>query len=82
MSQSKTESFVEAVINVVIGFSINYFANLLIFPLFGMHISAGDNFLMGLIYTGISVVRSYLIRRYFNAKLHNAAAVIAQKFAD
>jgi len=73
MSQTKTGSFIEAWINVAIGFSINYVANLLIFPLFNMHISLSDNLLMGGIYTVISVARSYAIRRWFNARIHRAA---------
>jgi hypothetical protein len=64
--QTRKGSLAEAWVNIFIGFTINYFANLLIFPLFGMHISAGNNFLMGLIYTGISLARSYIIRRWFN----------------
>jgi hypothetical protein len=66
MSQSRKGSMFEAVMNTVIGYSINFTANLLIFPLFGMHISLTGNFLMGLIYTGISLVRSYFLRRVFN----------------
>ena len=50
-------------------------ANLLIFPLFGFHISLGANFVMGLIYTAISLVRSYVLRRWFNGlKFGNAPA--------
>lgn len=66
MSQTRIGSIVEAWANIAVGFSINYVANLLIFPLFGMHISLIDNFYMGCIYTGISLVRSYVIRRWFN----------------
>ena len=66
MSQTRRGSLVEAWANIVVGFTINFFANLLIFPLFGMHISPGDNFIMGLIYTVISLVRSYVLRRWFN----------------
>ena len=71
--QSRRHSFIEAWVNIAIGFGINYFANLLIFPLFGFHISLIANLWMGVIYTAISLVRSYFIRRYFNAwmvKLH------------
>lgn len=68
MNQSRAGSFVEAMTNTAIGFGINYTANLLIFPLFGMHISLANNLLMGCIYTGISVARSYVLRRWFNAK--------------
>lgn len=77
MNQTKLGSFYEACINVLIGFTINYFANLLIFPLFGFHISPGANFIMGLLYTVISVARSYFIRRHFNARLH----ALAQRMA-
>jgi len=73
VSQSRKGSLAEALINTAIGFSINYFANLLIFPLFGLHISPGANFIMGMIYTAISVGRSYVIRRYFNGLIVRAA---------
>lgn len=77
MSQTKLSSFIEALMNVAIGFTINYIANLLIFPLFDMHISLIDNLWMGMIYTIISIIRSYVIRRWFNAKIHKTA----QRFA-
>lgn len=66
MSQSRKGSVVEAMTNTAIGYGINFTANLLIFPLFGMHISLANNFLMGLIYTAISIARSYVLRRVFN----------------
>ncbi|MCM0035905.1 MAG: hypothetical protein NBV66_08965 [Burkholderiaceae bacterium] len=77
MSQSRLGSFIEALINVAIGFSINFLANLLIFPLFGFHITLGENFVMGILYTAISVVRSYTIRRWFNARIKRAAERMA-----
>lgn len=77
MTQTKLGSFYEACMNVAIGFGINFCANLLIFPLFGFHISPGANFIMGLLYTVISVARSYFVRRYFNAKLSRLAQRMA-----
>ncbi len=78
MTQTRLGSFYEACINIVIGFTINYFANLLIFPLFGFDISYTANFVMGALYTVISLVRSYAIRRWFNAKLKAAAERLAE----
>lgn len=78
MKQSKLGSFIEAWANVLIGFSINFMANLLVFPLFGMHITLSDNFLLGLIYTVISVARSYVVRRWFNARLHRMSLRAAE----
>lgn len=77
--QTKLGSFIEAWINVVIGFTINFVANLLIFPLFGMEISLADNFLLGMIYTLVSVARSYVVRRWFNARIHQAALRLSGK---
>lgn len=70
--QSRLGSLVESLVNVVIGFGINFVMNLLILPLFfGVSISLAANFLMGLVFTVVSVARSYGIRRWFNGPLHN-----------
>jgi len=79
MRQSRWGSFIEAWMNVFIGFWINFVANLLIFPLFDFHITLTENFVMGLLYTGISVARSYVIRRWFEQKLHRAAMKLARE---
>lgn len=74
MNQTKLGSFIEACINVLIGFSINFCANLLILPYFGFHeLTLSTNFKIGLAFTVVSVIRSYVIRRWFNARLHQAA---------
>lgn len=78
MNQTRLGSLIEAIINTCIGFAINYTANLLIFPLFGFHITPGANFVLGMIYTVISVVRSYCVRRWFNARLHAIADAAAK----
>lgn len=81
MTQTKLGSLIEAVINVLIGFGINFTANALIFPIFGWHISPSQNLTLGLIYTAISVARSYVVRRWFNSKLKKAAEQIAARTA-
>ena len=75
MSQTRKGSLAEALINVAIGFGINFAANLMVLPLFGFaSLTLQNNFLIGLIYTAISVVRSYAIRRWFNQYIVRAAA--------
>lgn len=64
--QTRIHSWLEAWANIAIGFTINFTANLVIFPLFNFHISLKANFLLGCIYTGISLIRQYFVRRYFN----------------
>jgi hypothetical protein len=67
MSQTKLGSIAEAWANIAVGFSINFVANMLILPLFGFHtLTLKNNFIIGLLYTVISLVRSYVLRRWFN----------------
>ena len=67
--QSMRDSMVETWTNIAIGFGINYAANMLVLPLAGLPVSAGGAFLIGVIFTAISVVRSFAIRRWFNSKV-------------
>ena len=73
LRQSRLGSMIEVGINIFIGFWINYFANLLILPLFGLHVTLTENLLLGLAYTLVSVARSYIIRRWFDARIHRTA---------
>jgi membrane protein implicated in regulation of membrane protease activity len=58
MAQTKIGSFIEAWVNIMVGFAINWCANMTVLPLFGFEI--------GLIFTVVSLVRSYVLRRWFN----------------
>ena len=73
LRQSRRGSMIEVGINIFIGFWINYFANLLILPMFGLSVTLAENFLLGLAYTLVSVARSYVIRRWFDARIHRTA---------
>ena len=66
--QSKFQSLIESFINILIGYLTALFSQVLIFPLFNIYVSIQDNLLIGLFFTVISLIRSYLIRRYFNKK--------------
>ena len=82
MTQTRLGSFIEAWVNVLIGFGINFIANMLILPQFGFtSLTLKTNFIIGLAYTVISVIRSYVIRRWFNQKLHDAAERLAGRIA-
>lgn len=67
--QSMKDSLLEAWTNIVIGFSVNYAANLLFLPLIGADLTASNNFWLGCIYTAISFLRQLVIRRFYNARM-------------
>ena len=65
--QSKLGSFIEAWANIFIGFAINWTANMVFLPMFGFSgLTARIAFEIGLVFTVISLIRSYVLRRVFN----------------
>ena len=66
MSQTRIHSLTESVVNVLIGYSIAVFTQIILFPLFGINITYSDNFIIAATFTVISVIRSYTLRRLFN----------------
>ena len=66
MSQTRKESAIEAVVNILVGYTVNLMANFAIFPLFGWHITLEQNLMIGVFYTAVSFVRSYALRRFYN----------------
>ena len=64
--QTRKQSLVESLTNVAVGYIVAVLSQLAVFPLFGITVSISDNLLIGLYFTVISLVRGYLIRRYFN----------------
>lgn len=67
MGQSRIHSMIESVANVAIGFGVALMAQIIVFPWFGIHAPISDNITIAVIFTGISIVRSYAVRRAFNA---------------
>jgi hypothetical protein len=58
-------SLLEAITNVVVGFLLALLTQLVLFPLLGLAISISDNVLIGAIFTAVSIVRSFTLRRLF-----------------
>jgi hypothetical protein len=67
MKQSRAMSLVEALANVVVGYGVAVVTQILIFPIFGLHTTLVQNLKMGLVFTVVSIGRSYALRRFFEA---------------
>ena len=63
--QSRGMSLIEAITNVALGYVLAVFTQIIVFPWFGLHTSLGDNLALGAIFVGISLLRSYALRRLF-----------------
>ena len=64
--QRKKHSALEAIANVAVGYLVSVAANIVVLPLFGYDVTVADSFSIGLAFTAISLVRSYVLRRIFN----------------
>lgn len=66
--QSRGMSAVEAVTNVAVGWGIAMLATWLVLPLFGHPVGVADAAGISAVFTAISLVRSYGLRRLFNRR--------------
>ena len=69
--QTKLQSALESAVNILIGYLVALASQLIVFPQFGINIPLTDNLLIGFWFTVISLIRSYLVRRYFNKRHSN-----------
>ena len=67
MKQSRAMSLVESVANVIVGYGVAVVTQILIFPVFGLHTTLAQNLKLGLVFTLVSLGRSYALRRMFEA---------------
>lgn len=64
--QSARASALESLLNILIGFWISVGANIFLLPLWGYSVSLTQGVEIGLAFTLVSFLRSYLLRRAFN----------------
>lgn len=79
--QTHIDSFMESVVNIAIGLVISTVANAVVLPTVTGHpLTLGQNVALSVIYTVISLVRSYAIRRAFNGR--SVWQAIKKRLAD
>ena len=71
MRQSRLMSPVESVANVSVGLLVATATQLVVFPILGLQASLGQNLKLALVFTGVSIVRSYVLRRVFETSGHD-----------
>ena len=65
MSQSRRMSLIEAATNATVGYALAVVTQIVVLPWFGLHPSLGENLMIGALFTVISLVRGYALRRLF-----------------
>jgi len=64
--QTKSMSAVESIANVVVGYGVAVATQIVVFPWMGIHVNLESDLVIGVIFTAVSLVRSYALRRAFN----------------
>lgn len=77
MNQTKLGSMIEVAFNTLIGYWVAIASQMVILPLFDIHVELATNMGMAACFTVISIARGYIIRRWFNARMHAAAQALA-----
>lgn len=65
MKQSRKASLIEAIANVVVGYWIAVAVQSVVFPVLGIRVSFSENLFIGAVFTAVSILRSYALRRLF-----------------
>lgn len=81
MNQTRLQSLIETACSTSIGYVVAIASQLVIFPMFDIHIELSTNFAIGAWFTVVSVARGYIVRRWFNARLHKFSQRTASKLA-
>jgi hypothetical protein len=63
--QSRRMSLIEAIANVVVCFAVALLTQIAVFPVFGLQVSLSENLAIGVLFTTVSIGRSYVLRRVF-----------------
>ena len=65
MRQSRVMSLVEAVANVAVGLLVAVATQIIVFPILGLQASFAQNLKLALVFTAVSIVRGFALRRLF-----------------
>lgn len=64
--QTRLQSGIETVTSTAVGFGVSWLATLIVLPWFGHRPSVADGFGITLVFTVLSLIRGYVLRRAFN----------------
>ena len=68
--QSRRHSLEEVVVGTLVGLIVSTILNQTVLPMIlGVHMSAGSNVLITVIYTAASIARGHFLRRHYNRKV-------------
>jgi len=68
MKQTKQKSFIESVIQTIIGLGTSILIQVILYPMMGIPVTFSQNLVITAVFFIVSIIRGYIVRRYFNTK--------------
>jgi hypothetical protein len=65
--QSRSASFFETLTSTLLGFVLSVMVQRLLFPAMGHDFGFAENMVVATVFTAVSILRGYTVRRVFNA---------------
>ena len=65
--QTKKQSVIESLTNIIVGLITSFIIQLVIYPLLGIPVTINQNIIITIVFFIVSFLRGYLIRRFFNS---------------
>ena len=65
MKQTKQKSFIESVIQTIIGLVTSILIQIILYPMMGIPVTFSQNLIITLVFFTVSIVRGYFVRRIF-----------------
>ena len=65
MKQTKQKSFIESVIQTIIGLGTSILIQIILYPIMGIPVTFSQNLIITLVFFTVSIVRGYFVRRIF-----------------
>jgi high-affinity Fe2+/Pb2+ permease len=69
MKQTKKQSIIESITQTVIGLVTSFLIQLIIYPILNIPVTFSQNLIITFVFFLASILRGYVIRRFFNNKL-------------
>ena len=68
--QTKKLSLIESIISTLIGFTVSLLVQIVIYPIMNIPVTIVQNLTITFVFTAVSIIRSYFVRRFFNSRHH------------
>ena len=65
MKQTKQKSFIESVIQTIIGLGTSILIQIILYPMMGIPVTFSQNLIITAVFFTVSIVRGYFVRRIF-----------------